>query len=298
MKFDYSIWSALCLALLPYFGVKAQTTPPSVEYTRTGKLSDPKLGEVSGVVPSRVNAEKLWVHNDSGDGPNLYLIDTSGTLLCTFALDGVEAIDMEDIAWYEDAGRNYLVLGDIGDNRARRKNIRFYVMEEPRWSGQKQQEVDRSGIRTYVVNYPDTPRDAESFFVDPSSKTLYLFSKRDFEPKIFKTDFLTQGEDDTSKRPVLDVVGNFPVFFATSADISTDGSQLLIKNLEHVYYWERKPGQSVVEALSSPFVSLPYKVEPQGEAIAFAPEGTSFYTISERPFGLDSYLYRYTFMTR
>ncbi|WP_353959672.1 hypothetical protein [Echinicola jeungdonensis] len=38
-----------------------------------------------------------------------------------------------------------------------------------------------------------------------------------------------------------------PVTMSVGGDISVDGSKILIKNYWAVYYWERKPGESIPE---------------------------------------------------
>lgn len=80
---------------------------------------------------------------------------------------------------------------------------------------------------------------------------------------------------------------------SVAGDISMDGTQILIKNYLVVFYWERDPSESIPEALARNPVILPYKPEPQGEAIAFAPNGKSYFTLSEKRSGIDPVLYRY-----
>lgn len=80
---------------------------------------------------------------------------------------------------------------------------------------------------------------------------------------------------------------------SVAGDIAVDGSQILIKNYLAVFYWERRPGETIPEALSRNPVVLPYKPEPQGEAIAFDPTGKSYFTLSEKRFQIEPVLYRY-----
>src|SRR5690606_1376893 len=91
----------------------------------------------------------------------------------------------------------------------------------------------------------------------------------------------------------LKQVGTIPYTFITSADISVDGTEILVKNLLNVYYWRRRPGETVPEALNRRAIRLPYRPEPQGEAIAFSNKGNGYYTLSEAVLGLDAILYFY-----
>src|SRR5690606_20575338 len=69
------------------------------------------------------------------------------------------------------------------------------------------------------------------------------------------------------------------------------GREMLIKNITHIFYWKRNPKIPWSAALREAPIQIPYVVEPQGEAIAIDNQGNGLYTISERPFGLQSYLY-------
>ena len=85
---------------------------------RVVKLKNPDLGEVSGMVASRSNPGFFWVHNDSGDEPRIFLIDKELNIKMTCSLEGATNRDWEDIAIGPGSvdGKNYLYIGDIGDN--------------------------------------------------------------------------------------------------------------------------------------------------------------------------------------
>ncbi|MFT5684777.1 MAG: hypothetical protein ACI8RZ_005721, partial [Myxococcota bacterium] len=90
------------------------TCPEADEAAILGNVSAPELGEVSGVVESRDNDGVLWVHNDSGDEPQLYAISTEGALLSTWLLTGASRGDWEDLAIGRDEdGSGVLYVGDI-----------------------------------------------------------------------------------------------------------------------------------------------------------------------------------------
>ena len=70
-----------------------------------------------------------------------------------------------------------------------------------------------------------------------------------------------------------------------AGDISADGNEVLLKNYRYVYYWKKKGSESLVELLQTTPLKLRYKEEPQGEAIAWAHDGSGYYTLSENAKG-------------
>ena len=67
----------------------------------------------------------------------------------------------------------------------------------------------------------------------------------------------------------------------TAADISPDGSTVLVRTYQDVLVFERPAGRPLAEAFEARPCSAPSLAEPQGEAIAVADDGASYMTISE-----------------
>ena len=195
----------------------------------------------------------------------------------------------------EREGRFYLLIGDIGDNQGRRPYVQLHVIAEPttlRKGAAGAPAVDtilNKDIQSYVLRYPDGPRDAEALFFDPLDQWLYLISKRELEVGIYATE-LPQVPVDTL---TLRRVGVLPHTFITSAAINRDGTEILLKNLLKVLYWKRNQGESVVEMFSRPAMLQPYEPEAQGEAICFSHDGSGYYTLGEAVLGMKSVLYAY-----
>src|SRR5690606_29355526 len=76
-------------------------------------------------------------------------------------------------------------------------------------------------------------------------------------------------------------VMSLPIPKVCAADISPDGSEILIKNYTQIYYWRRTGDETIEETLKKDPVNLPYTTEPQGEAITFDRDGKGYYTLSE-----------------
>ncbi len=277
-----------CVVVL---GVRGQDRPLFAAGHAKGKITNDEINEASGLVASAQQLGLFWTHNDSGDAARIFLIDAAAKLRATYYLDGIVAHDWEDIGMMERNGRSYLLVGDIGDNRGRRASVQVHLFEEPLANDSVAfvDTIPKARITTYVLQYENGPRDAESLFFDPIDKYLYLISKRELQVGIYRT-ALPEMPTDTL---VLEKVGALPHTFINGADISRDGSEVLAKNLLNVFYWRRRAGESMPQMLERPALQLPYRPEPQGEAIAFSPDGEGYYTLSESALGMNAILYFY-----
>lgn len=258
-----------------------------------GKITSPLLQEISGIAPSYNLKGDFWVHNDSGDAACIYLIDSSAVLKAVVELEGVMLIDAEDISSFQIDGVPYLLLADIGNNLRNRDTLSLYLFKEPTiTSTDKKYRIAKNDIVEIRFKYVDKNRDAEAIFVDPINWDVYVISKRDFHSTLFKLSLSASKRDSVQ---CLSPIWEFPFTFVTAADFSNDSKYIVVKNLTNIYLWKRADNQSVLAALKGAYSSVPYHVEPQGEAVCFDLTGRFFYTISERPLGLDAYLYKYVY---
>ncbi|WP_262248068.1 hypothetical protein [Parapedobacter soli] len=255
-----------------------------------GQVKNPEINEASGLVAAGHKGH-FWTHNDSGDQARIFLIDGSARHKATYYLQGITAYDWEDIGMMEREGSHYLLIGDIGDNRGNRPNVLLHILKEPAdpFGAPKVDTVPNDRITTVVLQYEDGPRDAESLFFDPIDELLYIISKRDLEVGVYTTPLPSVPGDTLMLRKVA----TLPHTFITSAAISTDGLEVLVKNLVDVFYWQRRPGESIGRMFRRPAMRQPYLPEPQGEAIAFARDGHGYYTLGEAVLGLKAVLYFY-----
>lgn len=287
-----------CIKLFFYVGILLLCTIglPQVGWAQNpqklGKVKSALITEISGIAPYGNKEGYFWVHNDSGDGPFVYLIDSTANLKVKVEVEGVKFTDVEDIARFQIDNKKYLVLADIGNNLRNREILSLFVIEEPQAVIAKDLNTMKVPLLKEIkIRYRDKRRDAEGIFVDPSDLQLYIISKRDFESTVFSLPLDLNGPTAHTLRPLV----TLPFTFTTSADISGDGKYIVAKNLTTIYMWERQIGRSVIETMSQTPQIIPYVIEPQGEAICFDLNNRFLYTISERPFGLDSYLYKYEF---
>lgn len=272
---------------------------PQVAYSiftgpkKVTRIDEHFIEETSGMAVSRRFPGLIYVHNDSGGAPEIYLLDTLGKYRGTLELEGVENRDWEDLAIGPGPkeAEPYLYIGDIGDNFSKHEELIIYRIPEPREIKAEMTVVPEK----IILKYPDGARDAETLLIDPLSGDLYVLTKRDTRNILYKAaaTALNDGE-----KVVLEKVMELPIMLSVGGDISEDGLQVAIKNYWVVYYWERTPGQSLEECLTQKPRLLPYDPEPQGEALAFSPDGMSYFTLSEKKLRVDPVLYRYEKMQK
>ncbi|MBW8684186.1 hypothetical protein [Chitinophaga rhizophila] len=255
---------------------KSSSLNASVQPQVLGIVHSSDITEASGLAASKALPGHFWTHNDSGNKPEIYLLDNKGNLTSTIQLEDVKNRDWEDIA--EGPGpvpqKQYLYVGDIGNNIHLDLGTRIYRFPAP-----VQTPGSKTSIRPEILNitYPDGPRDAETLMVDPIGGFLYVVSKREKAVGIYKTPLNFKDGD----KVTLQKVGTVPATWITAGDISQDGRHIVIKDKNQVYYWARQQGESVEAAMSKPAVMLPYIPEKQGEGIALLPDNSGYVTISE-----------------
>lgn len=133
-------------------------------------IADSRITESSGLAASNQFPGTYYTHNDSGDTARFFRFDASGKVLTENKLVGASAVDWEAMATAKLRGKNYVFLGDIGDNAGKRKFIVVYRCEES--TREEIKDFDR-----YEITYPDGPRDAETLMVHPKSGDIWIVSK-------------------------------------------------------------------------------------------------------------------------
>ncbi len=256
-----------------------------------GLLENDMINEASGLAASWKHPGILYTHNDSGSEPYVYCIDEHGGHRGRFHLNIEKARDWEDITvgpGPEDS-ISYIYVGDIGDNRGDQATIFVYRFPEPDFFGTEPSEIEIEEYDTIILRYPNSPRDAEALFVDPLTRDLYIISKRESEVGIYKAAYPQPCNTITT----LEHVGSLPYTLVTAADISRDGTEILVKTYTAILFWRRDNGSSIAEVFQSTPEMLPYTYEPQGEAVAWQALGNGYFTLSEERNGVPSRLYFY-----
>ena len=267
--------------------------------TSEGILDNKELIEISGLAASTTFKNSLWVHNDSGNDPVLYLVSIDAKLMRTYFLEVPFNIDWEDMSMGPgpDKNQQYIYIGDIGDNQQKRTEKYIYRFSEPSALDKNSTALDTiRQVEIFTFTYPSEQENAEAMMVDPLTGDIYIVAKNLKAPSIYKIaadklvadELITPeliGELNISSESMFDLI--------TAGDISDDGREILIKSYGKVYYWLNEGNVALSELLTTVPDTLEYTVEPQGEAITFSNDPNGFFTISEKRFNQLPVMYFY-----
>ena len=259
-----------------------------------GKIDSDALRELSGIAASRRNPGVLYVHNDSGAAPQIYAINEKARLLGACRIQGATERDWEDVAVGPgpDPDRSCVYIGDIGDNGAKRPEIIVYRLPEPKVDAVTPfGQMTTGPAEALRLVYPDKPRDAETLLVDPLTRDLYIISKRELAPRVYRAAY----PQSTTQQIKLEQVALLPLgLFPTGGDVSPDGRRVIVRGMFNAALWERPMGRGSAnsecrigspvplwQAFSGQPKAIPITAEPQGEAICFDNRGAGYFTISE-----------------
>jgi len=291
---------AATAALLAIATAAAGADPRCPVYSsgiRTGRIADDRIHEASGLAASAHNKGILWIHNDSGDKPRIFAITPRGRTVGVYNLPSAVAYDWEDIAIGPGpkAAVDYIYIGDIGDNGARRNHVSIYRVEEPRVPrGAEPVEADLDNVTAFHLRYPDGPQDAEVLLSDPISGDLIILTK-DFangRSGIYRFRY-PHAPDTTRKAPAtLELVGKMSFYGAraadvavTAGDVSPSGDAVLLRTYTQALVWPRALHTNLGHELmtvpcpdATVGIGFPFD---QYESAAFSSNGRSYYTVSE-----------------
>jgi hypothetical protein len=255
-----------------------------------GVLENQAITEASGLAASRQNKGFFWTHNDSKDPNRLFLFDENGKDKGTFLVEKTTNRDWEDLEMVTINNTPYIYVADIGDNDSEHTKKYIYRIKEPKIAQSNKPVNDiLKGIETIVVTYPDANRNAECLMIDQQTYDIYIVSKFEKNVVVYQIPY----PQSTTKINVAKPIATLPITFVTGGTISLDNQEILIKNTDNVFYWKRKKDETIAAALKRPATILPYLKEPQGEAIAFAVDGSGYYTVSEIKKKVKPHLYFY-----
>lgn len=243
-------------------------------------LARKDLIEISGVAASRINPGVLYIHNDSGNPDQVYLTNGNGDNIGTLNMP-VPNRDWEDIAVGPgpEPGKTYVYLGDIGDNNSVYPSVHIYRFLEPDLTGLAfPVTLNITNVDDIELKYPEGPVNAETLMVDPATKDIYIATKESNLSKIYVAKYPQNTTSATVLTPVVELYFNK----ATGGDISPDGTEILLRSNELIWYWKLPAGTSISSGLMMQPEVAPYaNNEPQGEGVGFAADGSGYYTDTE-----------------
>ena len=255
-----------------------------------------ELVESSGLAVSRAYPGVLWSHNDSGDGPLIYQMDTTASLGQVFAVADAQAFDWESmdigpcphLEAVGDPPEWCIYAADVGDNERQRDTLTIYVVPEP------DPQVESASVQSLAIiryGYSGASYDVEALAVTPEGDLVIVTKGR--TPDILL--FHVPAEDIAAAvraGEVMQLSGGvrLPIEpewgvgrVTTGASVSPDGTLLAVRTYTEIYFF-RWPVGPTPEQVAPPCFMGEY--EPQGEAVAFWTDGRlllSSETWTDRP---------------
>lgn len=272
--------SVMLLPALASCAVKAQPIDPGPG-RQTGIIHTPEIDEASGIVASRRHKDVLWIHNDSGSKPILYALNPQGKSLGRFDVTQAQAQDWEDIALGPGPKpqQDYLYIGDIGDNLAKRDSITVYRVPEPQVSQSGPLMLGRTApVQAMRLAFPDQAKDAETLLVDPLNGDIYIIAKREPFSRVYRAAY----PQSLVKTITLELVAVMPWGFAIAGDISRDGQRIIVRGMFNAALFQRPPHAPLAETFKGKMIPLPLAPDLKAEAICFDAQGQGYYTTREQ----------------
>ncbi len=258
-----------------------------------GIIDQPVLNEASGLAPSRLRDDVLFSHNDSGNEPLLFAFGMDGRNLGAMRVNR-QNVDWEDMASYLLDEQSWLLIADIGDNRAQRSHVVLHFLHEPaagmdgRYQGMIEPEF------SLEVEYPDGAKDAESVAVDLQRREVLILSKRIKPSRLYSVPIKA-----SSTRITATLLGEVPHIPQPTADdlrrspevgrwrsqptaMDIVGNQAAVLTYWNIYVFERGPGQSWPEAFAQQPKIIWMPPLPQAEALSFDRTGRSLFVTTEK----------------
>ncbi|WP_432988688.1 hypothetical protein [Dactylosporangium sp. CA-233914] len=250
------------------------------------RITDPAVTEASGL--AALPGGGYLVENDSNPEPRktrLFYLGadcrvTRSVGYPTTARDPEDlAVDAKGTVWIADIGDNSPLTGGSGK---RRDTIALWTLAP----GAKSMKIHR-------LRYPDgTPRDAEALLIDGQGRPVIV--TKDPSGEVFRLE--TPLPTDNVEGAPLTRIGRFEAThsgtsnpfgflggsFVTGAAVSPDGTRAVVRTYADAYEFD-VPDGDVAKAITTgkPRVT-PLPDEPQGEAIAYTPDGKDFLTVSDQ----------------
>ncbi|WP_407276055.1 hypothetical protein [Halothiobacillus sp. DCM-1] len=311
-----SRWLLLAAFVLSAGRVQAEALPPVID-------------EASGLIASGITADRYWTHNDNinlpassrRSPPRLFAIRSTGALLGSLTLTGVQQRDWEGISQARLDGRSTLIVGDIGDNRNTWPDYRLWFVPEPTTLGDQVPTAPSAVLRFRYPDQQPAPQrpggfsgghDAEALAIDAATGQALILTKREKPARLFAVPLdartalsLTPSgtlSPPLKKCPVITAtpLATLPPLPAPSlwqqllapwiapyADqptdlaISPNGRIIALLSYSAIYYFTRQPGQSWNEVFRQPAAIDALPSIEQWEGLSFSPDGRQVLVVRE-----------------
>lgn len=236
---------------------------------RSSSFQDPRIGESSGVAVSRRWSGLIWTHNDSGDGPFVYVADTLGRGATRLTIPGAESVDWEDIALGPCPDGTCLYLADTGNNADWRSELSIYRVPEPASTS-----VGNAlpGVATLRFRYPAGSEDVEAMFVAPDTSVHLISKTRGAPARHYR---LPAAAWRATGLPIATDMGALSLTtdwedegLATGAALAPDGRRVAVRTYRTVHFFVLRADGTLEPDADWPQCDIS-GVDVQGEAIGW-----------------------------
>ncbi|WP_189221879.1 hypothetical protein, partial [Saccharothrix coeruleofusca] len=231
------------------------------------RVTGSSLAELSGLAS---NGAEWFAVNDSDDG-RVEIRVLSRTCAVTRTITApANPFDVEDLALTPDGT---LWLADTGDNGRTRDTVALHAVSPG------------GAAKLYRLTYPDGRHDAEAVLFDGRGVPHVVTKETIGRALVYRpTGELSETAPtpmeqvaavslDTTDTPGGPLQSTVVTRLVTGGAVSADGRVAALRTYTDAYLY-RVPDGDLVAALEGDPVRVPLPNEPQGEAIAFEPDGT------------------------
>jgi len=234
-------WAALVVGAEPEVIRRQVPDMPTLELKSAGKLNLKLVPECSALWASPSQPGVFWTLSDSGAKPAITPIRSDGTMVPVgksfwgaVTLKGATNVDWE--AMTGDAAGN-MIVGDVGNNVSRRKQLAFYLFKEPAPGATEVAEVRKVTFAwpdQTAFPDPELSHDCEAMFLLRGKLYLLTKHRRDTLTDLWRADIPTVGDHATlTKLARFDVGG-----MVTDACLSPDLKHLAILTYRNVWVFD------------------------------------------------------------
>lgn len=273
MQMAYVPGISVCALFLCSLSVEAQE--------QLAVVQDERISECSGLACSSLHKDAVWMHNDSGDKPRLFLVGLDGKTQSVCHIRDADAVDWEDMCSFRQQDQSWLLIGDVGDNGAKRTRKKspctLYLLKEPSVSAEEQQAKWDIRIR---FEYEDGPHNCEGVAVDVEREEILLLTKE--SPLTTGIYRLPLNTEDRKQNLTAQRIARLPMAFATGLDISRDSRLLMGITMWEGWICERKGSDSWAQALKGTVHRVALPQRRQGESVCFSANSQRLLVNSEK----------------
>lgn len=254
------------MVLAALVGTAAAVPEPELLCT----VTDRRLAELSGLVVDAAGG--IWAIPDGGRRVTVHRIDPVTCAIVETRTADIDPRDAEDLALGPDGA---LWVGDIGDNGRVRDTVAVIVLPE------------QGEPRLHRLTYPDGAHDAEALVVDGAGRPVIVTKEGPFGAGVYRTVEPPAGVGPTPLERVgtaalpasngtTGPLGGLGSRLVTGAAQSADGSVVALRSYTDAWLYPVRDGDVAAAVTGAAAVRVPLPDEPQGEAIAFGPDGTLY----------------------